>query len=63
VHLLRFMSLVAIWYGLSYERRAERLVVIKRQQTRQRIGKALWKLSWIPLYFGVRAFVNRMARR
>jgi hypothetical protein len=62
-HLLRFMALLAIFYGMSYELRAERLGLIKKQASRQKIGKSLWKLSWIPLYFGVRAIVGRMEKK
>jgi hypothetical protein len=59
-HTLRFCALIAVYHGLAYERRAERLSLIARQQKRQRRGKAWWKLSWIPFYFGVRAYVRRM---
>lgn len=62
-HSLRFLALLAIFYNMSYERRAERLGLIRRQELRQRIGKALWKVSWIPLYFGVRAVVGAMDKR
>lgn len=62
-HLLRFTALIALFYGLSYELRAERLGAIYRQQVRQRVGKRLWKLSWIPFYLGIRAYVGFLSRR
>lgn len=62
-HTLRFTALLALYYGLSYERRVEYLGLIRRQHRRRRWGKALWKLSWIPFYIGVRALVGTMDRR
>jgi hypothetical protein len=62
-HVLRFTTLLAVYYGMNYERRAERLGLIKRQQVRRRIGKAFWKLSWMPFYFGMRNLVSYMERR
>ncbi|HHT28124.1 MAG TPA: hypothetical protein GXZ82_12870 [Firmicutes bacterium] len=62
-HVLRFTTLLAVYYGMNYERRAERLGLIKKQQVSRRVGKALWKLSWVPFYFGMRTLVNYMERR
>jgi len=62
LHMFRFGMLIAIFYGLAYEKRAERLGIIARQEKMHRWGTAAWKLSWIPLYFGLRTMVALMDR-
>ncbi len=61
LHLFRFTTLLAIFYGLAYERRAEQLGAISRREARRRWGITLWKLSWIPFYFGVRGLTALLA--
>lgn len=62
-HTLRFTALMSLFYGFSYERRAEQLGTIYRQGRWRRILQAAWSVSWIPFYWGIRALVARIDRR
>jgi len=63
LHLLRFAALLALWYGLNYERRAELLGEIYRRGRRRRLSRSLWQVSFIPLYFGMRFLTERWAKK